>query len=276
MTIDVEAWYHILDLKNEPEFSAWETAGSIIPEGMEIILSLFKQYGVKATFFWLGWSAEHYPELVRSCLTHGHEIATHGYGHRLVYDMTEQEFRHDMERSVAAITSAGAPPPRTYRAPGFSITESEQWVYRILAETGIQIDASVFPGSRGHGGQKNAPLEPYRIDVGGEAIIEVPVSINRFYGFRICLCGGGYFRLFPYWLIRRGFARFDSESRPGVVYLHPREFIPDHPRLKMPYYRYFKSYVNLRTVVAKLRRLFGQFEFTTVSDYVDRCCRDLI
>lgn len=268
MTIDVEDWFHILGLDTTPETDAWAHLPAILPEGMDVILDLFRKHDAKATFFWLGWAAEKYPDYVQRCVDAGHEIGVHSYAHRMVHTMTPEAFRADLRRAIRVITEAGGVVPTAYRAPGFSITEQEPWAYEILLEEGIEIDSSVFPMAHGHGGQASSSLAPYGIACADQTLQEIPISLTTVLGRRLCMCGGGYFRLFPYPMIRYSFQQFERENRPGIVYMHPREFVPDHPRLPMSAVRRFKSYVNLDTVLPKMDRLMQEFSFTSIADYL--------
>jgi polysaccharide deacetylase family protein (PEP-CTERM system associated) len=232
------------------------------------LLDVFDEHGVRVTCFVLGWVAERFPHLVKDAVSRGHEIASHGYGHRLVYECTEREFRDDIAKAKEILEQVSGRSVIGYRSPGFSCTEEVPWFFEALAETGHRYDSSVFPAPRGHGGIATSQLGPHTIAVNGARLIEFPISVAQVLGRRLCLFGGGYLRLFPYGLIRRMARQVLGEGRPVVFYIHPREIDPDHPRLPMPAARRFKSYVNLRTTEPKVRRILHDFRITTFRQFI--------
>lgn len=266
--LDVEDWYHILDIPSAPEMSAWKKLPSHVERNCRNLLDLFSEHRVTVTCFFIGWVAERYPELVREALGRGHEIASHGYSHRLVYEMTEEEFLHDAMRSKAIIEDITGRQVLGYRAAGFSVTEDTPWFFDKLAEAGYRYDASVFPASRGHGGMKSHDYAPYAVGHGSTKIVEFPATVARVFGRPFCFFGGGYLRFFPYPVIKRMTRRVLKEGRPVLFYLHPREIDPAHPRLPMNLKRRFKSYVNLKTTRSKLIRLFEDFAFSTFEAFL--------
>jgi polysaccharide deacetylase family protein (PEP-CTERM system associated) len=201
----------------------------------------------------------------------GHEIGTHGYGHHLVYHLGPERFRQDLRRSVRILEDQAGLRIRGHRAPGFSITRDCLWAFDILAEEGIEYDASVCPAPHGHGGLASAPLHPYLQPCAGGAVLhEFPVSCIRVGPWRLPFSGGGYLRLLPYPLVSAQLRRLNRRGRPGIVYIHPRELDPDHPRLPMPWLRRFKSYVNLRTTPVKFVRLLEDFRFAPLAEMLPR------
>lgn len=255
LTVDVEDWFHILEVEGTPDLAAWGELESRVSLGTERLLRLFEVAGAKVTWFFLGWVAERQPELVRQVAEAGHEVACHGYAHQLVYTQTPSQFAEDLRRSKAILEDAAGQPVLGYRAPGFSITPATPWAFEEIAKAGFRYDSSVFPGPRGHGGLPGAPLAPYRIQTAEGDLSEVPVSVVALGSKRLCFFGGGYLRITPYPLIRAMTSLVNLRGRPVVYYVHPREVDPDHPRLEMSALRRFKSYVNLRTTEDKLRAL---------------------
>lgn len=264
-SVDVEDWFHILDVPSTPELSRWDALPSRLEKNLLKLLELFGAHEVRVTFFFLGWVARRFPHLVREADRCGHEIASHGYAHRLAYQMTPQEFYKDALMSKMIIEDTVGKRVLGYRSSGFSVTKKALWFFDKLAEAGYRYDSSVFPGSHGHGGLKGGPCAPYQV---GQDLIEFPITVAKVLGTRICFFGGGYLRLFPLHVIQRMARKVLREERPVIFYIHPREIDPDHPRLAMNPIRRFKSYVNLRTSEAKLHSLLGAFEFTTFQDFM--------
>ncbi|UCE86575.1 MAG: polysaccharide deacetylase family protein [Deltaproteobacteria bacterium] len=268
LSIDVEDWFHILDVDSTPDLAHWEELPSRVERNFTRLLDLLDAKRVPATCFFLGWVADRFPHLVLEADRRGHEIASHGYAHTLVYRMTPEAFYQDARRARELLEKIVGRPVAGYRAPGFSVTEQTPWFFQKLHEAGYRYSSSVFPAARGHGGLRANRLEPYAVACDGAAITEVPITVRRVLGKRICFFGGGYLRLFPYRVIRDMTRSLLAEGRPVVFYVHPREIDPDQPRLAMGPARRFKSYVNLRTTEDKLRRLLDEFEFTTFERYL--------
>ncbi len=268
-TVDVEDWYHILDVPSAPAMAAWQGLPSCVEKNFLTLLDVFDETGSKVTCFFLGWIAEHYPQLVREAVRRGHEIASHGFAHRLVFQMTPQEFREDALTSRKLLEDLSGSAIRGYRAAGFSMTEAAPWFFEELIAAGYAYDSSIFPAKRGHGGWGASPVAPYTTVVKTGEIAEFPISVASVLGNRMCFSGGGYLRLFPYAVISRMAARIESAGRPVIFYIHPREIDPGHPRLRMSLYRGFKSYVNLDSTLRKVRRILTEFSCGTFSQYLD-------
>lgn len=225
-SIDVEDWFHILELSGAPSLSEWSAYPSRVERNFHRLLDLLSEHRVAATCFFLGWVAERFPNLVREASRRGNEIASHGYSHMLCYTMTERTFLDDVRKAKAVTEDAFGGPVFGYRAPGFSVTEATPWFFDKLAEAGFVYDSSVFPASRSHGGMRNGKLAPHQIDTPHGTLIELPVSVAPLLGRRMCFFGGGYLRLFPYSLIQAMGRRVLAEGRPLIVYVHPREIDP--------------------------------------------------
>jgi polysaccharide deacetylase family protein (PEP-CTERM system associated) len=261
-SVDVEDWFHLLDDPSVPTIDQWASLPSHVEKNFSRLLDIFSEENVQVTCFFLGWVAERFPHLVKEAVARGHEIASHGYGHRLVYEQGRANFYEDVRRARLLLQDVSGVEVAGYRAPGFSTTHDTPWFFDALTEAGYQYDSSVFPAERGHGGMPRGRREPHRIgDNGG--LLEVPITVADLLGRPMCFFGGGYLRLFPYWLIRRMARQVLSEGRPVVFYIHPREVDPGHPRLPMSRTRQFKSYVNLETTEVKVRRVLRDFPVTT-------------
>jgi polysaccharide deacetylase family protein (PEP-CTERM system associated) len=267
-SIDVEDWFHILDLPSTPQLSAWDALPSHVEKNFGKLLDLLSESDVRATCFFLGWLVRKFPHLAREAVERGHEIASHGYSHRLVYQMSEHEFYNDAVTSKKAIEDVVGEAVLGYRASGFSITKDTPWFFDALDKAGYQYDSSIFPVRREHGGLKSNQFAPYVVATEGHGMIEFPMTVAKVMGTPLCFFGGGYLRLFPYPVIRSMTQKVLKEGRPVIFYVHPREIDPDHPRLPMGLRRRYKCYVNLKTTEDKIRRLFATFEMSTFRDFL--------
>jgi polysaccharide deacetylase family protein (PEP-CTERM system associated) len=267
-TVDVEDWYHILDIPSAPPQSAWDKLPSHVEANFLSFLDLFSERNVRVTCFFLGWIAEHFPQLVREAVKRGHEVASHGYAHRLVFQMSRQQFYEDAVTSRKLLEDVAGVAVQGYRAAGFSSTKDSPWFFEELVAAGYRYDSSIFPAKRGHGGNPVAQLEPYVVATRLGSIIEFPVTVADCFGKRLCFFGGGYLRVFPYWLIRAMANRVNDSGRVVNFYVHPREIDPEHPRLSMSFPRRFKSYVNLGSTRRKVGRILTDFSCTSFSEYL--------
>lgn len=268
LSVDVEDWYHILDVSSAPPMESWQTLPSRVEMNFRRLLDLFEERQAHASCFFLGWVAERFPQLVREAARRGHEIASHGYAHKLVHRMTRDEFYADAVRARKILEDVSGTAVEGFRSAGFSVTEDTPWFFAAVAEAGYQYDSSIFPARHGHGGMRGSCREPYRVAGEGANLIEFPISVADLFGKPMCFFGGGYLRLFPYALIRRMARRVLAEGRPVVYYVHPREIDPAHPRLPMSAVRRFKSYVNLHSTEVKLRRILREFPIVTFREYL--------
>lgn len=260
LTFDIEDWFHILDNPKTKFPSQWESFPKRVDIGLNIILDLCSKHEIKATFFCLGWIAEKYPELIKKIEKAGHTIGTHGYAHQLIYDQTPNEFKSDLKKSISLIESIIEKKVTAYRAPGFSITKNCLWAFDIMSECGIEYDSSIFSASRAHGGFKEIPLtKPYKlITPSGRKITELPITARNVLGRPIIFAGGGYFRLIPFFLLKKWF----RESDYTMTYFHPRDFDskqPFAPGLNLA--RKFKSYYGLSSTEKKLNHILESNNF---------------
>lgn len=265
-SVDVEDWFHILDVPSAPVLSEWAGLPSHVEKNFRRLLDIFSDCNVQVTCFFLGWVGERFPHLVKEAAARGHEIASHGYGHQLVFQQTRDQFHDDVHRARLLLEDLSGTPVVGYRAPGFSTTADTPWFFEALVAAGYQYDSSVFPAARGHGGIRDGRREPHRMDEVG--LVEFPISVGDMMGKRVCFFGGGYLRLFPYWLIRKKAHEVLAEGRPVVFYIHPREIDPKHPRLPMSRKRTFKSYVNLDTTEWKVRQIFKNFPVSSFQNVI--------
>jgi polysaccharide deacetylase family protein (PEP-CTERM system associated) len=268
-SVDVEDWFHILQVPGAPPLSSWDSLPSRVEQNFRHMLDMFSETDTRVTCFFLGWVAERFPHLVREAAARGHEIASHGYAHRLVFEMTAEEFREDVFRARCILENISGRPVYGHRCAGFSATDRSEWFFEKLIEAGYEYDSSIFPAARGHGGITNARRDPHNIQTPSGPIFEFPITVTDVAGRAMCFFGGGYLRLFPYWLIRQMAQRVTGEGRPVMFYIHPREIDPDHPRIPMPVHRRFKSYVNLAGTEGKIRRIMSEFPLITCRDFLE-------
>jgi polysaccharide deacetylase family protein (PEP-CTERM system associated) len=262
-SVDVEDWFHILDLAATPDVVEWNGLPSRVEQNFLRLLEVFEKHEARVTCFFLGWVAERFPHLVKEAARHGHEIASHGYTHRLVYQISPEAFVEDALRSKAILEDISGRAVWGYRSAGFSVIRGADWFFDKLIEAGYLYDSSVFPALRGHGGMTGGDLSPHWIERPSGRLFEFPVTVAEVLGKPICFFGGGYLRFFPYRIIRTMTQRVLRESRPVIFYVHPREIDPEHPRLAMNWRRRFKSYVNLKSTQPKIEQLLTEFQVTS-------------
>jgi len=273
LSFDIEDWFQVENLKGAIAAGSWDSCDLRVVNNTRKILDLLKRHQTRATFFILGWVAERCPELVREIAAAGHEIASHGYGHDLVYTQTPEEFRRDLRRSKEILEGLTGTAVRGYRAPSFSINPETPWALDVLVDEGFTYDSSVFPTSfHDRYGFSGSSLSPFRFANG---LIEVPLSTVRLGGKNIPAAGGGYFRLFPYLFFRHLAQRINDEGRALVFYLHPWELDPEQPRIPIRHDYRFRHYVNLRKTGQRLDRLLEDFRFGAMKELVARVSSEL-
>jgi polysaccharide deacetylase family protein (PEP-CTERM system associated) len=271
LTIDVEDWFHILDApRGAPIPEQWAALESRVEANTLRLLDLLEAGGSGATFFVLGWIAERFPRLIRAIHDRGFEVGSHGHDHVLVNQMTPDAFARDLRRSLDVISAATGQPVTSYRAAGFSITPDASWAFDILGEHGINVDASLFPGTHGHGGFPLSSCAPFLLKTSsGTELWEFPIAATRLFGRTVAFGGGGYLRLLPLPLVHRWIRQLNAEDIPATIYLHPREIDLQQPRMReLPWIRRFKYYVNLDTTEAKLESLLAAHRFQSLRDHL--------
>jgi polysaccharide deacetylase family protein (PEP-CTERM system associated) len=268
LTVDVEDYFHVSALAPSIQRDSWASRESRVAGNTHRLLALFEHFRVRATFFVLGWVAEREPQLVREIAAGGHEVACHGFSHRLVYDQSPQEFREETLRSKRLLEDAIGAPVQGYRAASYSIVKRSLWALDILAEAGFAYDSSIFPVRHDRYGIPDAERKPHRLTTpGGASIVEWPLAAAPILGLRLPVAGGGYFRLLPYAISRWGLASINRRERqPFIFYLHPWEIDPEQPRVPARWLSRFRHYTNLDKCEPRLRRLLREFRFGTARD----------
>lgn len=261
LTIDFEDWYQGLEIP----LAQWDSFEDRIPVSGRRILSILAEARVRATFFVLGAVAERHPELVREIAQAGHEVATHGWSHTLVYTMTPETFRSELADSIRLLEELSGQRIVGHRAPFFSITRESLWALDILGELGIHYDSSVFPILNYRYGIEDAPRWPYRV-AGPHPVTEFPITTWRVLGRNVPVAGGAYFRIYPYALTRFAFRSLNRQGHAAVFYIHPWELDPGHPRIPVPRRIALTHYANLGATERRLKALLRDFRFVPMRE----------
>lgn len=268
LTVDVEEYYHAIIFQEETRRIPRASFESRVERSVDRILLLLDERGILGTFFVLGEVAAAHPAMVRRIAEKGHEVACHGYYHKLVSQQTPPEFRGDVRRAKLLLEDLTRKSVIGYRAPSFSISRIDTWVYDILLEEGFRYDSSIYPIIHDRYGHPGAPRFAYEIQRNGKGrLIELPIGTLRLLGVNIPIGGGGFFRLFPLALIQWGIQYVNArEGHPIIFYFHPWELDPNQPRPPMRWHHRFRHYVGLESEEHKLISLFRDFHFSTVRD----------
>jgi polysaccharide deacetylase family protein (PEP-CTERM system associated) len=269
MTIDVEDYFHVSVFDGVVPRNEWTRLETRVARNTERLLVLFYAHQVHATFFVLGWVAERMPELVRTIADAGHEIASHGYAHRLIYDQTPAAFREDVRRAKRVLEDAAGVPVRGFRAPSYSVTPRSLWALDVLIDEGYTYDASIFPIRHDRYGIPLSPRHPFVLERNGRTLVEAPASTVRVGPLNLPIGGGGYFRILPYAWTQWGIRRLNTvEQRPAIFYLHPWEIDPGQPTLRAGALSRFRHYRNLASTEGRLKCLLRDFRFGPLREIV--------
>lgn len=266
LSVDVEDYFQVSAFENSIRRQDWHQLEHRIGENMERVLRLFAESELNATFFMLGWIAERYPDIVRQIVGQGHELACHGYEHQRVTELSRSEFEQDVTKSKSVLEDISGVTVRGYRAPSYSIGESNVWALEVLANAGFEYSSSIYPIRHDLYGFPGAPRFPFRDERTG--LIEVPITTIKFLNRAIPAGGGGFFRFYPYvfsrWIIRRVNV---LEHQPVVFYFHPWELDPGQPRQDgISLKSRFRHYLNLDKTEPRLRRLVNDFRWGKMYD----------
>ena len=266
MSVDVEDYFHVSVFEKTVARDQWAQMDSRVSANTHRLLDLFDEFDLRSTFFVLGWVAERHRPLIQEIARRGHEIASHGYGHRLVYDQTPAAFREDVRRAKQLLEDATGAAVGGYRAPSFSVTARSLWALEILIEEGYWYDASIFPIRHDRYGIPGSPRHPHTIARGAGSLKEMPGSTVRVGPLTLPIAGGGYFRILPYAWTRWGIKHLNTvEQQAAVFYIHPWEIDPGQPRLPAGWVGRFRHYRNLGKTEPRLRALLTDFRFNTVA-----------
>jgi len=271
LTIDVEDYFQVNAFARHVKLEQWDSFPLRVDRNTRHILGMLDSFSIKATFFILGWVAERLPGLAKEIQRRGHEIACHGYGHELIYTIGPERFRADIRRTKALLEDQCGVPVNGYRAPSYSIIKQSLWALDILVEEGFTYDSSIFPVLHDTYGIPDAERFPHTIRTGAGPLVEFPLTtLSLQLGWkkmRLPIAGGGYLRLLPVGIIRRGIDKINQiEKQPAVLYFHPWEIDPQQPRIKAGLKSSFRHYLNLEKTEGKLAHLFGRFRFAPMKE----------
>jgi len=260
LTIDVEDYFQVSAMAPYIDRADWDRRECRVEHNIDRILQLLSAKQTHATFFTLGWVAERYPEMVRRIVREGHELASHGYGHQRVTDLSEPQFYDDIHRAKDLLEDIGGQPVLGYRAPSFSIGASNLWALDTLQRAGYRYSSSIYPVQHDHYGMPDAPRFAHQIR---EGLLEVPPTTLRMFNRNLPSSGGGYFRLLPYslsrWMLQQ-VNRRDEQS--AIFYFHPWEIDPGQPRVAgIDLKTRFRHYVNIGRTEQRLARLLEDFRW---------------
>ena len=266
ISVDVEEYFHPTELSRWVSADQWPTLPSLVEQETRRVLEIFERHQVSATFFVLGWVARQYPGLIREIAAKGHEIGCHSFEHRLVYELTPDEFRKDTQDAVRAIEDASGIRPRAYRAPSFSIQQRSMWALEILVECGFTHDSSIYPIRHDRYGIPGFGRHACELQTPSGPIVEVPIATARLSDRTVAPVGGGaYLRLLPYRYTAAGIRRINRvDQEPACIYFHPWELDYGHPRLARGWLSRMRTYGGLRSMAAKVERMLSEFEFSTL------------
>jgi polysaccharide deacetylase family protein (PEP-CTERM system associated) len=260
-SVDLEDWYQGIELP----FESWSGHSDRIRKGVDPLLELLDKHNTKATFFTLGWIGEKYPELIKQITDAGHEMASHGYSHEKVYDLSPEAFRKEISKTKKILEDISGTEVVAFRAPFFSITNKSLWALDVLKEEGYTIDCSISPVKTWRYGISTTPDEIFTIKENG--LTEFPVSTFKLLTKNLGI-GGAYFRLFPYMLTSNGLKQRAKEGKPNMFYIHPWEYDPHHPVVDMERKAKITHYTRLSKTIPFTDKLLGQFKFDTVTNVV--------
>ena len=267
-SIDVEDYFHVSAFESLVDRSSWDSLESRVVENTRRILELLATYNVSATFFVLGWVAKKYPSLVRTIASDGHEIACHGYSHKKVYNQSPTEFEREVQDAKTILEDCVGQDVIGYRAASFSITKSSLWALDILVDNGFKYDSSIYPVWHDNYGIPGAKKDPSLLSTPrGQTLAEFPLTAVDLAGVPIPVAGGGYFRLYPYWVTRKLLKLVGNGGRSINFYCHPWEIDCSQPRFSNASWKSrFRHYNNIEKVEERLKRLLEDFSFSGCAD----------
>jgi polysaccharide deacetylase family protein (PEP-CTERM system associated) len=266
-SFDIEEFFQVANLTHAFPKERWSEVESRLDIGMDALLDVLARTGSRATMFFLGWVAERRPDLVARCHAAGHEVASHGFEHRFLWDIGTPEALHaDLERTERAIEAAGVPRPVGFRASTFTLTRRSWWAFDVLAQRGYHYDSSVHPVRHPVYGVPDFPPGISTVTTAHGPVIEFPVTTLPFVGRNWPIGGGGYFRLLPGAAHRFALERVTRLGRPVALYFHPWEFDPGQPRIDAPWNKRFRHYVGLEKSLARLELLARRWRFGTMRE----------
>tara|TARA_Y100001956_G_scaffold15871_1_gene15298 strand:+ start:1318 stop:2157 length:840 start_codon:yes stop_codon:yes gene_type:complete len=265
MTVDVEDYFQVSAFEGVVDKKDWDSISLRVGDNTHRLLDLFAANNVKSTFFTLGWVAQRCPDVIKRIVSEGHELASHGLAHQRATTMGEQELYDDIKQSKGILEDIGGVALKGYRAPSFSINDSNTWAYDILKDLGFVYSSSTYPINHDLYGVPEWPRFKYERENG---LIEIPIPTIRKKGVNVGIGGGGYFRLYPYWLSKRRITEFmKAENAPYSFYFHPWEIDAQQPRFEnAPWKSKARHYINLSKMEGKVEKLLSDFNWVSMCD----------
>jgi len=271
LTVDVEDYFQVSAFEKSVKHCDWDNFPLRVEENTRRLLELFDEHSVKATFFILGWVANKVPGLVLEISNAGHEVACHGYSHKLIYNQSQNEFKQETIRAKGLLEDIIGQPVVGYRAASYSITKNSLWALDTLAEAGFEYDSSIFPVIHDRYGLPGTPRNIYKFTTAsGKQLVEFPLTTAKMGSLTLPMAGGGYFRLYPYWFTEFNLRKLNTkDGKPFIFYLHPWEIDADQPRIDAGLLSKFRHYNNLGKCENRLERLLKAFKFGTVIEILN-------
>jgi len=265
MTVDVEDYFHVSAFEKVIKPIDWPSCKPTVDYNTRRLLDLFAQYDTKATFFILGWVAQAFPQLIKDIADQGHEVASHGSNHRRASTQTREELKLDISNSIDLLEQHAGQKVLGYRAPSFSIGKQNEWAFEVLVELGLLYSSSTYPIEHDLYGTPEWPRFAYKRP---EGILEIPIPTLRKNNKNIGIGGGGYFRLYPYFLSQKRIKQFHiEEKQPYSFYFHPWEIDPNQPRVNGASFKSkIRHYINLNRMEGKIERLLKDFDWSTMKN----------
>lgn len=269
-TVDVEEYFHVEAFSDSIEKKDWEKYPPRVEEQTNRLLEILGSFQVRGTFFILGWLAERYPALIKIIHDAGHEIASHGFDHKMISHMTPEEFREDIRKAKGVLEEITGSEVLGYRAPTFSIMEKTAWAYEILLHEGYRYSSSVFPIWHDRYGWPKFGNQPRRMASNEEGEIwEIPMAVGSLGPLKIPFGGGGYLRSYPFFLTKALFRNFARKGKPAVIYIHPWELDRNQPVVQAPLFRRLRHHLGISKMERKLTNLLQSMKFGTVAQLLE-------
>lgn len=262
LSVDVEEWFHPESLQDRFPQSKWSSLEYRVEKNVDTLLDLFAEKNVTSTFFTLGWVARTFPQIIKKIAEQGHEVATHGNMHKMVTKMTQNAFHSDLDASIKSLEDISGQKVLGFRAPTFSVVKNTRWSWETMLDLGLVYDSSVYPIWHDRYGIPDAPRKQYvALEKGSKKLIEFPMSTITFMGKNIPFGGGGYLRIFPNWVTKKGIKKVNAEGFPAIMYMHPWEFDAGQPKLDLGKVQTWRHYYNIEHNLSKLAELLELFSW---------------
>ena len=262
LTFDVEEWFQVNCLRRYAA-GRWDGLESRAEDQTRKVLSILDEYNTKATFFVSGWVSEKKPNISSEIRERGHEIGSHGFKHTMVYEQTKKEFEEDVKQSINAIEKSCGLKPKVFRAPNFSVTRDCLWALDILKKNGFNCDSSIYPYRLVNTRNPDAPQHPYKTENG---LWEFPGPTTNMLEIRIPYGGGVFLRTQPYFFTKKAIDRANKKGKPAIVYIHPWELDPHHPKIACSLKARIIHYARLSRTEKILRKLLTDYKFKPIKD----------